>query len=169
MGKKKFMPYSITPASPTYSPSQPLPQRLDHKPVYAMPYEHFDGVSPANTDVRYISIGMAQYDQDDVSIKTMRHTGTKWTRQAEELPVHRIIDMTVFLAKALFDCQNGNVTIPAGTFLNQTADLHISSEQRTYGERASYIAFLQQNSSVLKGRLRALAKILDDLRQTGKI
>jgi hypothetical protein len=83
---------------------------LDHKPVYALPYEHFDGIYDGDTDVRYISIGMAQYDQDHVSIKTMRHIGTKWTRQAEELPLHRVIDMTLFLAKTLFDCQNGNVT-----------------------------------------------------------
>src|SRR5262245_21782539 len=164
-----MMPYSTTPHTTDYSPSQPLPQHLDHKPVYALPYEHFDGIYDGDTDVRYISIGIAQYDQDHVSIKTMRNICTKWTRQAEELPLHRVIDMTLFLAKTLFDCQNGNVTIPADTFPDQTSEIIISPEQRSYGERSSYDAFLSQHVPLLRERLRVLASLLDELRQTGKI
>ena len=111
------MPFATDPSATSYSPSQPLPQHLDHKPVYALPYEHFDGVSADSTDVRYISVGVAQYNPDEVSIKVMRHTGAKWTRQAEELPLHRVVDMTLFLAKALFDRHNDAVTIPPNTFL----------------------------------------------------
>ncbi|MCX5896128.1 MAG: DUF6530 family protein, partial [Proteobacteria bacterium] len=84
------MPYSTKPNTTTYDPRKELPLHLDHKPVYALPYEHFDYVE--DTDARFISIGLAQYDPDDVSIKVFRHTGEKWTRQSEELPLHRVID-----------------------------------------------------------------------------
>ena len=167
--KEVTMPYSTHPGV-DYSPTQTLPQHLDHKPVYALPYEHFDGMYAGNTDMRYISVGIAQYDQDHVSIKTMRHTGNKWTRQAEELPLHRVVDMTLFLAKALFDCPDGRVTIPANTFQNQNSTICVSrEEQRSYGEMASYNAFLDQHADDLKERLRTLAKILNDLKQQGNI
>jgi len=78
------MPY--TPLN-EFDPSQVLPQHLQHKPVYALPYQSFDGPFIDSTDMRYISVGIAQYDSEDVSVKTMRHVGGKWTRQAEELPL----------------------------------------------------------------------------------
>lgn len=164
------MPYTTDPDTTAYNPSQSLPQHLDHKPVYALPYEHFDGIYASDTDMRYISIGTAQYDQDHVSIKTMRHTGSKWTRQAEELPLHRVIDMTLFLAKVVFDARDGRVDIPKGTLQNQaSSNLSIYQEQRSYGELASYHAFLRQNCDLLKERLNVLRDALNDLKTRGKI
>jgi hypothetical protein len=163
------MPYSTTPHAPAYDPLQPLPQHLDHKPVYALPYEFFDGIYAGNTDIRYISVGLAQYDHDHVSVKTMRHTGAKWTRQAEELPLHRPIDMTLFLAKVIFDTANASLSIPKGTLQNQGSDISIAQEQRSYGELASYNAFLTQNQASLKDRLNALRDTLNDLKNRGKI
>lgn len=163
------MPYLTNPHTNTYNPSQPLPQHLDHKPVYALPYECFDGIHANNTDMRYISIGIAQYDADHVSIKTMRHTGSKWTRQAEEIPLHRSIDMTLFLAKAIFDVNNSAVDMPSGTLINQTSNITITQEQRRYGELASYNAFLSQNRKLLQDRLNSLRDVLNTLKQQGKI
>src|SRR5688572_20322419 len=101
--------------------SQPLPQHLQHKPVWALAYEHFDGFYIGNTDLKWVTIGLAQWDHTEVGIKTMRFSGAKWSRQSEELPVHRVIDMTLFAAKAFFDVsETGAITIPAATFMNQT-------------------------------------------------
>jgi len=47
------MPFSST--NPLYKTSNPLPQHLDHKPVYALPYQHFDGIYSKKTDIRYTS------------------------------------------------------------------------------------------------------------------
>ena len=163
------MPYTTNPVPDSYTPSQQLPQHLDHKPVYALPYQEFDGTDSTNTDVRYLSVGIAQYNPDEVSIKTMRYTGVKWTRQAEELPLHRIIDMTLFLAKVLFDADNDEVHIPSGTFLNQQNSIHIIREQRSYGELASYAAFLMRHSQLYRDRLNVLLNVLQELKQAGRI
>lgn len=163
------MPYVTSPHDPTASPADPLPHHLDHKPVFALPYQAFDGLYSAKTDMRYISVGLAQYDQDHVSIKTMRHTGAKWTRQAEELPLHRPIDMTMFLAKVLFDAENGSVNIPQGTLTRQGSDLSISQEQRSFGELASYKNFLAEHNEDLKARFNVLREVLNDLKTRGKI
>lgn len=177
------MPYQTIPHTTNYDPQVALPQHLDHKPVYALPYQIFDGIYSQGTDLRYISIGIAQYDQDKVSIKTMRHTGGRWTRQAEELPLHRPIDMTLFLAKAIFDSQNGAVNIQNGTFSEyatnpsgyyvstqiQNSEILITQEQRSYGEMASYNEFLDKTGDLLKDRLNKLMDVLNDLKSRGKI
>lgn len=163
------MPF--TPEAPNLTPSQPLPQHLDHKPVFALPYEAFDGpyAGKGKTDVQFISVGIAQYDPDESSVKTMRYTGAKWTRQAEELPLHRPIDMTIFLAKAVFDSEGGAVDVPRGTFQHQTSDITVTREQRNYGENASFDAAVARAKPMLKERLNMLLEVLTELRSNGKI
>ena len=99
----------------------------------------------------------------------MRHTGNKWTRQAEELPLHRPIDMTLFLAKAIFDSTNDSIDIPKNAFKNQDSDLTIIQENRSYGEMASYNKFLSDNSSELKEHLNNLRDVLNSLKEQDKI
>jgi hypothetical protein len=164
-----IMPYTTQPATTAYDPSQQLPQHLDHRPVFALPYDAFDGPSAGHSDVQFLTVGMAQWNADEVSIKTMRHTGTKWTRQAEELPLHRPIDMTLFMAKVIFDSTASVVNIPSGTLQKQASDILITPEQRSYGEMASYNAAVNQNQPVLKERLNALREVLNDLKARGKI
>ena len=163
------MPYA--PHDSAYDPSNELPQHLEHRPVYALPYEAFDGQYASETDMRFISIGVAQYDPDEVSIKTMRFVQRvgKWTRQAEELPLHRPIDMTLFLAKVLFDAQNGAVILPAHTFKNQNTELTITPEDRTFGENATYRAAVDSYRADLRERLNALRDCLNDLKERGMI
>jgi hypothetical protein len=157
----------MNPPNVAYSPSEALPQHLAHKPIYAFPYEHFDGIYAEGTDVKYISVGIAQYDCESISIKTMRYTGEKWTRQAEELPLHRVIDMTLFLAKVLFENQNETVKIPKETFLSQESDILIRKESRSYGEMATYKEFIKENGQLLKDRFNVLRNVLDDLAGRG--
>ncbi len=159
------MPYTTM----SYAPSNPLPQHLDHKPVYALPYEKFDGIYAGKTDARYVSIGLAQYDKYSVSIKMMRHTGEKWSRQSEEFPLHRPIDMTIFLTKAIFDSENGVVNILKGTLQNQGEDICITQEGRSDGEKAAFDNFVQSNSESLKNRLNSLRNILNSLKEQNKI
>ena len=163
------MPYITNPPNDSYRPSQELPLHLDHKPVYALPYEKFDGPDAGQSDVQFISIGIAQYDPDEVSVKTMRHTGRKWTRQAEELPLNRVIDMTLFLAKSLFDVQGGDVVIPKGTFCNQEGTEIRISRERANGELPAFDKFIERNREHCKNRLNALLKVLSELKRNHRI
>lgn len=166
------MPYQLNKTDPNFKQTDALPKHLDHKPIYALPYETFDGKYAGRTDVRYLSIGFAQYDQHDVSIKIMRHTGVggKWSRQSEELPLHRPIDMTIFLAKTLFDSTpSGSVTIPAGTFQKQPSDVIISQESLTDGEISAYGSVISIAAPMLKAQLNELRKVLNDLHGQQKI
>lgn len=164
------MAYTTLPHDPAFTPREPLPQHLSHKPVFALPYQAFDGPYAGKTDVRYISVGIAQYDPEEVTVKTMRFVGSKWTRQAEELPLHRPVDMTLFLAKAVFDSQDGIVNIPAGTLDNQTSQIIISQEDtRDPGQMHCYNAAIKRVGPGLQNRLNELRDLLNDLKTQGKI
>lgn len=152
-----------------YRPSEPLPQHLGHKPVYAIPYEKFDGIYAGGTDARYLSVGLAQWDDNSVSVKVMRHTGEKWSRQAEELPLHRVIDMTLLVAKSLFAGGNA-IEFPANSLSNQDSPLHIERDgNRNKAEMEQFNEFINEEREGLKRRLNVLADALNDLRQRGML
>ncbi|WP_312922135.1 DUF6530 family protein [Empedobacter brevis] len=78
------------------------PKHLTHKPIISISdYETKDGQYINSSDARALSIGKAQYDQDEITLKVFRHTGTRWSRQSEELPLHRNIDLNILLVSTL--------------------------------------------------------------------
>lgn len=97
----------------------PDPNNLQHQPVFLLPYEEHDGPFAGKTDCKFLSVGWAQYNPREISVKTLRHTGSKWFRQSEELPIHRVIDLTLLLAQAVRSV-DGKIELPAGTLENQS-------------------------------------------------
>ena len=79
------------------------PTNLRHKPIISVnDYEKYEPTYPNKTDVRALSIGNAQYNQNDISLKVWRETDKhKISRQSEELPVHRNIDLTILFVSSL--------------------------------------------------------------------
>jgi hypothetical protein len=81
-----------------------IPTTLKHKPVIvAENYEDIDGRYAYNTDAKGLSLGLAQWNDRgkvDVSAKVWRYTGEKWSRQSEELPLHRVLDLAILVCRA---------------------------------------------------------------------
>ena len=94
------------------------PTHLAHKPITSVDeYAQHDGkYTVTGTDVESLSIGVAQYDGNDISAKVFRYTGNKWSRQSEELPLHRIIDLSTVILKSIL--MSGNVAQPLTSNLN---------------------------------------------------
>jgi len=80
-----------------------IPTTLKHKPVIVSEnYENVDGRYAYNTDTKGLSLGLAQWNDRgkvEISAKVWRHTGEKWSRQSEELPLHRVLDLAIFLCR----------------------------------------------------------------------
>lgn len=80
-----------------------IPTTLKHKPVVVVDnYENVDGRYANDTDAKGLSLGLAQWNDRgkvDISAKVWRHTGEKWSRQSEELPLHRILDLAILIAR----------------------------------------------------------------------
>ena len=81
-----------------------IPTTLKHKPVIvAEDYAHIDGRTAYHTDAQGLSLGLAQWNDRgrvDISAKVWRHTGEKWSRQSEELPLHRVLDLAILICQA---------------------------------------------------------------------
>ena len=81
-----------------------IPTELKHKPVIVSEdYDRIDGGKAYDSDAKGLSLGLAQWNDRgklDISAKVWRHTGTKWSRQSEELPLHRILDLAILIVKA---------------------------------------------------------------------
>jgi len=78
------------------------PKHLSHKPIISVnDYDKIDALYADKTDVKALSIGRAQYDSDQISLKVWRHTDEKWSRQSEELPIHRNLDLSILFLAAL--------------------------------------------------------------------
>jgi hypothetical protein len=80
-----------------------IPTNLKHKPVIvAEDYCNIDG-RKRDSDAKGLSLGLAQWNDRgnvDISAKVWRYTGEKWSRQSEELPLHRVLDLAVLVCRS---------------------------------------------------------------------
>ncbi|HHZ16040.1 MAG TPA: DUF6530 family protein [Peptococcaceae bacterium] len=81
-----------------------IPTTLKHKPVIVSEnYENVDGRYVYHSDAKGLSLGLAQWNDRgkvEVSAKVWRYTGEKWSRQSEELPLHRVLDLAILVCRA---------------------------------------------------------------------
>lgn len=72
-------------------------------------YENIDGRKAYNTDAKGLSLGLAQWNDRgklDISAKVWRYTGEKWSRQSEELPMHRVLELAILTCRSYLYFQN---------------------------------------------------------------
>lgn len=81
-----------------------IPTGLKHKPVIiSEDYDLIDGRNQGDTDAKGLSLGLAQWNERgslEISAKIWRHTGEKWSRQSEEMPLHRVLDLAILICKS---------------------------------------------------------------------
>lgn len=82
-----------------------IPTTLKHKPVIVSDnYENIDGRYAYQSDAKGLSLGLAQWNDRgkvDISAKVWRYTGERWSRQSEEIPIHRVLDLAIFVCRSL--------------------------------------------------------------------
>lgn len=89
-----------------------IPNHLNHKPIVKLEnYLEIDGPYANNSDAQGLSIGLAQWNdansnEIELSAKVWRYTGKKWSRQSEELPIHRVFDLASLACSAISFAQN---------------------------------------------------------------
>ena len=95
-----------------------IPTNLKHKPVVvAEDYERIDGRSAYDSDAKGLSLGLAQWNDRgrvDISAKVWRYTGEKWSRQSEEPPLHRVLDLAILACRAQLYFQEEAYRFPKG-------------------------------------------------------
>ena len=146
-------------------PQLKFPDQIAHTPVYVVPYFAHDPDRKDDTDAQFISLGWSQWDDDIPAAKVVRHSGQRWSRQSEELPLGRLIDLTILTALAL--SEGSSLTkIDHGVFENQAAPIDVA-----YGSKRdrAYLADSLSADKTLKRRLRELYRILKSLDDAGSL
>ena len=127
------------------------PTHLAHKPITSIDdYSKHDGIDANSTDVESISIGKAQYDGNEISAKVFRYTGNKWSRQSEELPLHRVIDLSTTILKSILI--SGNKPLPLTSL-----DLNIIDSDNL----KLIVDYYKQHRNMLLPKLQELQAILN--------
>jgi hypothetical protein len=155
-----------------------IPTALKHKPVIVSEnYENVDGRYAYNTDAKGLSLGLAQWNDRgkvDISAKVWRYTGEKWSRQSEELPLHRVLDLAILVCRAklyfreayryekLYDTQNP--VIDRVGLQGDAMTVAICTDNEKIDEDLKlFRQALSDDDELIGERLHTLSRILKDM------
>lgn len=160
-----------------------IPTTLKHKPVIvAEDYEHIDGRTAYGSDAKGLSLGLAQWNDRgkvDISAKVWRYTGEKWSRQSEELPLHRVLDLAILACRAKLYLREEAYRFPKGYDPEdpQIDRVGLQGDAMTVAvctdnprideDLALFQDALARDDELLGERMRVLARILGELGYRG--
>jgi hypothetical protein len=88
------------------------PTNPKHKSIIVVDdYDTMDGKYANSTDAQSLSIGLAQWDNNDISGKVFRRKNETWIRSSEELPLHRILDLSILTISSFIKSNPNSDTI----------------------------------------------------------
>ena len=156
-----------------------IPTDLKHKPVIvAEGYDRIDGRSASDSDVKGLSLGLAQWSgqgRPDISVKVWRRTGEEGARQSEELPLHRVLDLAILVCRSMRYLREEGYRYPRGydeadptidriglqgdamTLSVCTDNDHIDGDLRLFQDA------LARDGELLGERIRVLSALLQDM------
>lgn len=155
-----------------------IPTTLKHKPVIVSDnYDNIDGRNAYNSDAKGLSLGLAQWNDRgkvDISAKVWRYTGEKWSRQSEELPMHRVIDLAILICRAklyfseaykykkLYD--ENNTSIDRIGIQGDAMNVSVCKDNPMIDEDIKLFSdILSQDDELISERLNVLASILKEM------
>lgn len=155
-----------------------IPTTLKHKPVIvAEDYENIDGDLAYNSDAKGLSLGLAQWNDRgkvDISAKIWRHSGNKWSRQSEEMPLHRVLDLAILVCrskmyfndayqyKKLYD--ESNPLIDRIGLQGDAMSVEVCTDNEMIDEDIQlFKQCLSQDDELLSERMKMLSSILKEM------
>ncbi|AQS58095.1 DUF6530 family protein [Desulforamulus ferrireducens] len=155
-----------------------IPTTLKHKPVIISDnYENVDGRYAYNSDAKGLSLGLAQWNDRgkvDISAKVWRHTGGKWSRQSEELPLHRVLDLAILICRAKLHFREAyryeHLYDPAQPVIDRVGlqgdamTVAVCTDNEKINEDIKlFNQALSNDDELISERLRTLARILKEM------
>lgn len=150
-----------------------IPVNLKHKPVIVSEeYNLIDGRFSKETDVKGLSLGLAQWNDRgkvDISAKIWRHTGDKWSRQSEEMPIHRVLDLAILICRSKYYFQEkyryedktdiDRIELQGGAMNVSvcTNNEYIESDTKLFEE------CLHKDDEIISERLHVLSQLLKEM------
>lgn len=155
-----------------------IPMTLKHKPVLvAEDYDRIDGRAAYDSTAKGLSLGLAQWNDRgkvDISAKVWRYTGEKWSRQSEEMPLHRVLDLAIMVTRGiqyirgayrfpkLYDPQNP--TVDTIGLQGDALRIRVCTENEQIDQDIElFTRALGYDDELLSERLRVLSSILKEM------
>ncbi|MCR4857866.1 MAG: DUF6530 family protein [Bacteroidales bacterium] len=131
------------------------PKHLKHHPIVSVnDYDQIDGqYYNQDTDARALSIGEATWDNEHISLKVWRRPDERWSRQSEELPIHRCLDLAILFLACLK--KDKNLPYPTCSLPLTIDDKTKFDTIRSFYENAS-------NKKHIVARLNELRNLLNE-------
>jgi len=160
-----------------------IPTTLKHKPVIVSEnYENVDGRNAYNSDAKGLSLGLAQWNDRgkvDISAKVWRYTGEKWSRQSEELPLHRVLDLAILILRALLHFREAyryeklydaeNTVIDRVGMQGDAMTVKVCTENEKIDEDIKlFNQALSDDGEIIGERLAILARLLNEMGYGGR-
>ncbi len=160
-----------------------IPTTLKHKPVIVSEnYENVDGRNAYNSDAKGLSLGLAQWNDRgkvDISAKVWRYTGEKWSRQSEELPLHRVLDLAILILRSqlhfreayryekLYDTKN--TVIDRVGMQGDAMNVEVCTDNEKIDEDIKlFRQALSDDDEIIGERLSILARLLNEMGYSGR-
>ena len=155
-----------------------IPTTLKHKPVIVSEnYENIDGKYAYDSDAKGLSLGLAQWNDRgkiDISAKVWRHTGGKWSRQSEELPLHRVLDLAILVCRTSLHFQEAyrydklydteNPIIDRVGLQGDAMTVEVATDNEKIDEDIKLFSqALSDDGELIGERLRTLSRILKEM------
>ncbi len=154
-----------------------IPSTLKHKPVVVVEnYGNVDG-RYEDSDAKGLSLGLAQWNDRgkvEISAKVWRFTGERWSRQSEELPLHRVLDLSILVARSLgyfreayrheklYDPENPRIDRVPVQGVAMSVDICTSNE-RIDEDIQLFRDCINKDDEMISERLKVLAGVLRDM------
>jgi hypothetical protein len=160
-----------------------IPTVLKHKPVIISEnYENVDGRNAYKSDAKGLSLGLAQWNDRgkvDISAKVWRYTGEKWSRQSEELPLHRVLDLAILILRALLHFREAyryeklydaeNTVIDRVGMQGDAMTVKVCTENEKIDEDIKlFNQALSDDGEIIGERLAILARLLNEMGYGGR-
>ena len=127
-----------------------IPKYLAHKPIIAVyNYDKIDGKYANQSDAKFITLGQSQWSNNEISAKVWRYTGEKWSRQSEELPLHRVLDLAILIISMYIEDNS------------EISKITMEKSVVNKSEISKIKEFLIDNKKYLNPRINELKRILE--------
>ena len=104
--------------------------------------------APHADDAKFLSIGRAQWDPDDISAKIIRKSGERWSPQSEELPLWRVLDLAKLVIATIMGKQS-------------SLEEHIINEE----DKDFLNSYISHNMELYAPRIKEISELINTTHQ----
>lgn len=137
-----------------------IPKHLTHKPIIGIDDYEVLGKNKGyyGNDAKALSIGYAQYDSEELSLKVFRNVNGKWSRQSEELPPYRNLDLNIFFVASLLEAMEQELS-----YSDTDTDILKNRKEIRMDSKTIVKEYYEKHKEYLQPRLKQLKELLEIL------